>query len=121
MKTELSSAILAAVAGVVIAFLVCNLFIGDIKPVDVQVVSGEVGADYAEPNPEVFNYKALNPTVEVYVGNGQTVEYTYQVPEDEEENENSNDDENENDNNTDNNNRNSDDNNSSDNTNRRNS
>ena len=114
MKTELSSAILAAVAGVVIAFLVCNLFVGEIKPTEVKIVSGEVGADYAEPNPEVFNYKALNPTVEVYVGNGQTVEYTYQVPEDENENENESEDEDNNDNANGNNN-------SSDNTNRRNS
>lgn len=69
MKNELFTSIFAAVAGVLIAYFVTNLFIGEIKDTTVKTVEGSISTDLAEPNPEVFNYKALNPTVEVYVGN----------------------------------------------------
>lgn len=68
MKTELITAIVAAIAGVLIAFFVCNIFLGQIEPVTINTVEGTVSTDLADPDPEVFNYKALNPTVEVYVG-----------------------------------------------------
>ena len=71
MKTELFTAIGAAIAGVLIAFFVTNLFIGEIEDVTIKTVDGTVSTDLAEPDPEVFNYKALNPTVEVYVGEGE--------------------------------------------------
>lgn len=88
MRTELFTAIAASVFGVLIAFFVCNLFIGEIKPVEVKTVSTEVNADLENPDPEIFNYKALNPTVEVYVGscaeyNSETGECVDQVTEEE--------------------------------------
>lgn len=91
MKTELFTAIAAAIFGVLIAFFVCNLFIGEIKPVEVKTVSADVNADVDEPDPEIFNYKALNPTVEVYVGScveydSETGECVEQVTEEEYEN-----------------------------------
>ena len=73
VKTDLFTSIVAAIAGVLIAFFVTNLFIGPIEDVSYKKVSSGVNADIADPNPEIFNYKALNPTVEVYVG--ECVEY----------------------------------------------
>ena len=69
MNTELISAIGAAIFGVLIAFFITNLFIGEIEGVSFTTVESDVSMDLADPDPEVFNYKALNPTVEVYVGN----------------------------------------------------
>ena len=69
MKTDLLTSIIAAIAGVLIAYFVTNLFIGPIESVTYTTVdSSTVNADLADPDPEVFNYRALNPTVEVYVG-----------------------------------------------------
>lgn len=68
MKTELATAIGTAIAGILIAFFVTNIFIGDIEPVEVKTVDSNISTELAEPDQEVFNYKALNPTVEVYVG-----------------------------------------------------
>ena len=70
MKTELISSIGAAIASVLIGYFICNLFIGPIEDFSVKEVTTKVDASLAEPDPEVFNYKALNPTVEAYVGNG---------------------------------------------------
>ena len=68
MKTDLATAIIAAIAGTVIAYFVTNLFIGPIEDVSYKTVQSTVSADVSDPDPEVFNYKAINPTVEVYVG-----------------------------------------------------
>ncbi len=68
MKTDLLSSSIIAIIGAVIAFFVCQTIFGEIEDVSFKVVGGNVSATVAEPNPEIFNYKALNPTVEVYVG-----------------------------------------------------
>lgn len=68
MKKDLISSIGVAILGVIIAYFVCNLLIGEIQPVDIKVVDETVNTELSDPSPEVFNYKALNPTVEVYVG-----------------------------------------------------
>jgi hypothetical protein len=71
MKAELATAIGTAIMGILIAFFVTNIFIGDIEPVNVKTVDSNVSTELSDPDPEIFNYKALNPTVEVYVGNEQ--------------------------------------------------
>ena len=68
MKTDLVSAIGAAIAGVIIAYLLCSFFVGPIEDVSFKTVMSTVSADVVNPSPEVFNYKSINPTVEVYVG-----------------------------------------------------
>ena len=68
MKADLATSIIAAIAGVIISYFVCNLLIGPIDNAQVKTVDTTVDANVDEPSPEVFNYKALNPTVEVYVG-----------------------------------------------------
>lgn len=69
MKTDLASSIGVAIVGVLIAYFVCNMFIGPIEDFNVKEVSNKVDTTLVEPSPEIFNYKALNPTIEVYVGN----------------------------------------------------
>lgn len=68
MKNDLATAIIAAVLGVLGAYFICNMLIPPIENVKFKVIDGSVNADVATPDPEVFNYKALNPTVEVYIG-----------------------------------------------------
>ena len=68
MKTDLVTAIGAAIIGVLIAFFVTNLFLPSIEDVTYKTIEGAIDINLAEPDPEVFNYRALNPTVEVYVG-----------------------------------------------------
>ena len=70
MKTELVSAISAAIAGVLISYFLCGvIFVKPIEDVTIKVIDSEVITTLTDPDPEVFNYKALNPTVEVFVGN----------------------------------------------------
>lgn len=69
MKTDLATSIGMAVLGAVLAFVVCNLLFGEIEDVTFKTINGKVDTSVTMPNEEVFNYKALNPTVEVFVGN----------------------------------------------------
>ena len=68
MKTDLATSIGVAIAGILIAYFVCNLFVGPIDDVEIKTVDSSFSTDIVDPNPEVFNYRAINPTVEVYVG-----------------------------------------------------
>ena len=68
MNKDLATAIGTAVIGVILSYFVCNLFIPPIEDVTYKTVDTKVNSSVAEPNPEIFNYKALNPTVEVFVG-----------------------------------------------------
>lgn len=74
-QSDIFTVIIVATAGTVIAAILCNLFLGD--PNDkfvtfktVQVVE----ATLAQPDPEVFNPEAINPTVEVFVGDCEDVD-----------------------------------------------
>ncbi len=96
MKTDLVTAIVAAILGAVLSYFVTNLFIGPIEDFSFSTINSSIGADVVEPDVEIFNFKALNPTVEVYVGeckeldeNGECIvddsstEDTGEVPNDE--------------------------------------
>lgn len=68
VKTDLATAIIAAIAGVVIAFLVTNIFIPELENVSFKTLGTGASSSLTAPDEEVFNYRAVNPTVEVYVG-----------------------------------------------------
>ena len=70
---DLASTLVVGVGGMLIAFFVCNLLLPEMKDVSFKAV-GDVSSQLANPDEEVFNAKALNPTVEIYVGNGQEVQ-----------------------------------------------
>lgn len=93
MKTDLTTSILAAVIGVIIAFFVCNMFIPGIEDFTIKTLGTNLTYSLAEPNSEIFNYRAVNPTVEVYVGqckeydaNGNCVEQVKALNENDTEN-----------------------------------
>ena len=68
MKTDLTTSILAAVVSVIIAYFACNVLLPKIDNFTIKVLSSGVDSNLIAPNPEVFNFRSINPTVEVYVG-----------------------------------------------------
>lgn len=68
IKTDLATSIALAVVGILIAYFVTNIFIGPIDDYQYTTVDSSIGIDLDEPDANVFNYRALNPTVEVYIG-----------------------------------------------------
>lgn len=69
MKTDLFTAVVAAVAGVVVAYIVCNIFLPELENVTFSVLGADTNySSLTQPDADVFNYRAVNPTVEVFVG-----------------------------------------------------
>lgn len=68
MKTDIITTIVAAIIGVIVSFLVAtNLIIKDPAPVSVKTLTTTIDSKLDDPSVEVFNYRAVNPTVEAYV------------------------------------------------------
>ena len=83
MKTDLATTILTGIIGVLAAFFICKLLLPAIDDVTIKTINAESAYTIIEPNPEIFNYRAINPTVETWVGqcdeldeNGECVENT---------------------------------------------
>lgn len=74
--SDIATVILVAVISTVAAALTVNAILGDPNEESVVIKYMDVvQPTVAEPDAEVFNPEAVNPTVEVYVGkceNGQT-------------------------------------------------
>lgn len=68
MKTDLTTAIISAIVGILIAyFLVSGVFLKDPTPINVKTINDPATSSVSEPSPEIFNYRSLNPTVETYI------------------------------------------------------
>lgn len=68
MKKDLLTAIGAAIVGILVAYFVTNgMILKDPAPFTVKTLSSSASSSLSEPSPEIFNYRALNPTVEVYI------------------------------------------------------
>ncbi|MBR5621111.1 hypothetical protein IKW75_01340, partial [Candidatus Saccharibacteria bacterium] len=68
MKNTLVTATLTAIVCAGIAYFVCGIFLPGVDDVSFPTLSGTTDFTLLEPDAEVFNYRAINPTVEVYVG-----------------------------------------------------
>lgn len=69
-QSDIFSLILIASVGTLAAFFVCQSLMGDPDEASVTftALANPVVSTLADPDPEVFNSAAINPTVEVYVG-----------------------------------------------------
>ena len=69
-KTDIAAVILISVITTLIAYFIGNSVLGDPNEESIAITYMDVvAADVAQPDPEVFNTEAVNPTVEVFVGN----------------------------------------------------
>ena len=72
-QSDVISVVMVAIIGSIMAFFLVNLILGEPKDVKYRSVSS-VSSELANPDPEVFNYGAVNPTVEVYVGSCEDID-----------------------------------------------
>ncbi len=68
-KSDIAMIILIASVSVMIAYFVAKAVIGDVGSQSVKVkTTDKITTDIQEPDPSVFNSSAINPTVEVIIG-----------------------------------------------------
>lgn len=70
-KTDIAMIILVASFGIIVAYLIAiNLSFLKLPENGVKVQTiRKISSDVTQPNKDVFNKEAVNPTVEVIVGN----------------------------------------------------
>lgn len=75
-QSDIFTLILVAGIGTLGAFFVCQMLLGDPSKAEVKftTLSSVITNDLIDPDPEVFNSMAINPTVEVYVGDCEDVD-----------------------------------------------
>lgn len=69
-QSDIFSIVVVASVGTLAAFFICQSIMG--KPEEAIVhftgLANVISKDLKEPDPEVFNATAINPTIEVFVG-----------------------------------------------------
>ena len=68
MKVDITTVIIAAIVGIVLAyFFTDSVILQSPSQITIKTLDDSTSAELAAPSAEVFNYRALNPTVEVYI------------------------------------------------------
>lgn len=69
-QSDIFTLILIAGIGTLAAFFACNAILGDPNEAKTSFtrLSSVIESNLVQPDPEVFNEDAINPTIEVYVG-----------------------------------------------------
>ena len=68
-KSDIAMIILIASISILMAYFIGKAVIGDVQNETVKVKTAEpITTDIDEPDPSVFNSNAINPTVEVIIG-----------------------------------------------------
>lgn len=75
-QSDIFTLILIAGIGTLAAFFACNAILGDPNEakVEYKTVSEVLQSGLAEPRSDVFNGEAINPTIEVYVGDCEDID-----------------------------------------------
>ena len=75
-QSDIFTLVLIAGIGTLASFFVCNMIFSDPNEASVtfKTVSSVIEPDLVSPNAEIFNSTAINPTIEVYVGNCEDID-----------------------------------------------
>jgi hypothetical protein len=69
-RSEIAAIIAIAVTSMAVAYFVANAFIGKPSSTTVKVRTiTQISSEVEQPDSKVFNKDAINPTVEVVIGN----------------------------------------------------
>jgi hypothetical protein len=74
-KTDIAMIVLIASMSVLIAYFVAKAVIGDTQNESTTVKTADpISTEITEPETSVFNSEAINPTVEVIIGDDQSTQ-----------------------------------------------
>lgn len=75
-QSDIFTLILVAGIGTLAAFFVCQTLLGDPNQASTKfkTVNRVISSELVTPDPEVFNSTAINPTIEVYVGDCEDID-----------------------------------------------
>jgi hypothetical protein len=72
-KSDIAMIILIASISVLVSYFVAKAVLGDVQNQSVKVKTADpISTSITQPDSTVFNSNAINPTVQVIIGNGQS-------------------------------------------------
>ncbi len=75
-QTDVFSIIFVAGVGILASFFACRAIMGDPSDATTEFkeLNSVISSDLVQPSAEIFNSQAINPTVEVYVGDCEDID-----------------------------------------------
>lgn len=75
-QSDIFTLILIAGIGTIAAFFVCRTILGDPNQASTKfkTINRTISSSLVNPDPEIFNSTAINPTIEVYVGDCEDID-----------------------------------------------
>ena len=75
-QSDIFTLVLVAGIGTLSAFFICNAIMGDpdLAKTEFKTLNKTISNTLANPDPEIFNGLAINPTIEVYVGDCEDID-----------------------------------------------
>lgn len=71
-RTDVAMIILIASISMLVSYFVAKSVLGGVQSEAVTVKTAEpISSEVAEPDTRIFNQNAVNPTVEVFIGEGE--------------------------------------------------
>ena len=68
-KADIATIVLIAVLTTAVAYFIGNAILGNPDEATARIeYMTKISAEIAQPDPEVFNRNAINPTIDVYIG-----------------------------------------------------
>ncbi len=67
INKDLLTTIVTAIAGAAVAYIICGLILPASEDVTFRVLDSNIDYTIVQPDPEIFNYRAINPTVPAVV------------------------------------------------------
>jgi len=72
-KSDIAMIILIASISILVSYFVAKAVLGDVQNQSVKVKTADpISTHITQPDSTVFNSNAINPTVQVIIGNGQS-------------------------------------------------
>lgn len=68
MKKDLITIVITAIAGFLAAYFITNMIFPGLENFTFKNLTDAANFSITEPSEDIFNFRAINPTVEVYVG-----------------------------------------------------
>ena len=69
MRKNLITVVATAVIGFLVAYFITNLLYPSLENFQFKNLNTSITSTISAPDTEIFNFRSINPTVEVYVGN----------------------------------------------------
>ena len=68
MKSDLTTSVVVFIVGTIIAYFAGSMVFSAPSSVSIETLKADASYTFPDPDEEIFNFRAINPTVEAWIG-----------------------------------------------------